>query len=430
MKTVGNLIYVLVKENLPCFKLGITSNIDRRLSSLACYAPFSESKSHLIKLDRALTKKQLENGIGVKFRNYNLHIQKIKNKNSNKKDKTNGETEWYDIACLKDMVSEIRHFLKQDDGIRQAFVPFGDEKVKLVAKNANQKECNKNIEIALECYQSKKANQKVRKHILKIENDLHLVGVHNKSDENNASFLLVTNNSPTKQKLNDFSIEASAKNKKTFANICTSIVKIDNKTYYDFKIPISLKQNWTSEDIVERTLSHFYELAKIKPLSEEYIKTIEKTKDWFKSGEVIFTGIKALDNYIFKCHGMERFLPHKMPQDIFEIIMKEANLDDENKYPNASVLLIILMIITAQETGFLREFPKDYYISRSINRLSEDISQYQLYMILESIKRKGGFIKEYTEPTIKDIFLAKELGVTFETDFLKLAAENEILFEQ
>lgn len=273
------VVYIFVREEGVCHKLGITEHLEKRFNTLnKKYGPFNLEKSIILRADDKNEAGLFETMIKHLYCGYNcpLPIERP----------SNGETEWYASVCYEEMLKSLINLAesKHGKGIRLGKVPVkiveNFSEPNIIKQDYYRKLINSNAaRINVLCQNTLNA-----KEFKKLINSLFpmLIGVtKSRSDLNHDSYEMFLRCDASEQLTESiFNIsKLSADNDNTWAhiNICTSMEYSYKYKKMDFSVPkkfYCLEQGWESKNKLFSFYSLLEDLARsypVPPAYEQYV---------------------------------------------------------------------------------------------------------------------------------------------------------------
>ncbi len=411
-----HFLYLLVRKDELCFKVGISSRFavknGRVQKDLKNFGPFG-SKSQAIRMDSRKDAKKLEDKIKSTFSHYNFTIPL--------KQETNGKTEWYPMGCFDDINEYITSQLNSKGFFFEGpeTIPVDVFKSSRINKN-RQQYITKKIRKTLPLIEIKSSNSKNLKNFSQIYKDAlkqNIVGINRRETRDGLEYKLRVKNQHENIGLMTYG-KLESKDEKgnySFANYCNSILSSDNYQDISFRFPNQklIGQHWTSEEHYQRLISLFNDICDAYP---SYVDGIRKDWHFLKAEDVsVFRNEEEVTNtfhkHIFKVElGLERFLPHNMPADVFDIILMQSIdfLSDDRKDAKFEELLLWILSLKLIQTG-------ENSLEFTTQNLFDDLSYSALVVQFESMFREG-LLQEYSKPDIYDFFGMENFSFVLSAD--------------
>lgn len=414
-------VYILVKKDIPCFKVGSSRTISTRLRNLSNYGAFDINKSIFLPSNTITKMKDLEKNIKNKFKKYNFQIEKLK--------KSNGETEWYHIECLDNLIKYLQEELKHSISANIKIIDkdiWGDKITNLLLKTRTKQNLyNQKIELALNQYITKQNNYKEFTKLINSMIPLEIVYIDFiKTIRGFYYKVLCKKNGKETQLLNNPKINLVREKEFSISSICT--LSKENSNYICYQIDLSnndINKSWLSKDFCKELNDYLYNRGYKKDLLDEFTSLLNLDMDYSKPFSVNYTGNKIIDDYIFNPFGeFDRFLPHKMSEDFLRIIYNDLSKNLESNY----VYIIFLTLLAKKEflkgkdilnsTKFyfspieLNNFFNNFYFSLfcEIARRMKYIIKYELFTLENMLESKEDTIIEFNKDLILNKILERE----------------------
>ncbi|MFY9074115.1 GIY-YIG nuclease family protein [Malaciobacter mytili] len=410
-------LYVLVKDDNSCFKVGVSKSLHSRIRNLINYGPYDYSKSILIPNNTPKKMKQLEEEISSTFKKYNFQIKKLK--------KSNGETEWYHIECLYDIIKylkeKLNHSISADINIITK--DNWDNKITYMMSKEREKQklYDEEIKKALRQYQTKKRNFEEFTKLIDKLIPLEIIGIKSIKFSNGYQYkILCKKNGKESAFLGHPKIIITDENSLNTNFICNAYH--ENQDYICYKINISdkkINKHWISTEFCKELNDYFYSRGYKKEIDNKLKDLLNFEIDYINS-TVEYTGNKTIDNYIFNINGeFDRFLPHKMNNDFLEILY--SDLDDYMKGKidlknYITFVLISLLIQRKYINGY--DIYEDNEIEFTPNEFDCFFHNF-FYTIFCEISRRHTYIENYELLTFENMLEKKEnFYIEFNKDFI------------
>ncbi|MFK1068586.1 GIY-YIG nuclease family protein [Pseudomonas aeruginosa] len=128
-----NFLYILFREGGICHKMGVSSDICRRINDLnRQFGPFCPNRSLVLRTDSKNEAYMLETLLKCSYSAYNTPLPE--------KLYTDGETEWFAEECYDDMCSSLALFAKQRMGDGYDISPVDPQIFKPLTENSVSKQ--------------------------------------------------------------------------------------------------------------------------------------------------------------------------------------------------------------------------------------------------------------------------------------------------
>ena len=338
-------LYILVRKDNTCFKVGITENITSRIRNLINFGPFDINKTKLIPLYTKKKIREWEKEIKERYKKYNFHIKTLK--------KSNGEQEWYSIDCLDKLINDLNHkieiSLTSDLKILNKDTWNNKISFLLSKERFNQKKYSQEIKESLLQFLTKMKNLNELKKLIDTLIPLEIIGIESIKYQNGYQYKILCKKGKTKISfLNNPQIILTEKNTFYSSFICDG--SKENDEYICYKINLSnkeLNKHWISKDFCSELNDYFYHRGYKKYIPLELKDLLNFEIDYFNA-KIIYNGNKIIDEYIFNIFGkIDRYLPQKMNNDFLKIIFEDLDsyLREEKELEKYIFLIFISMLI-------------------------------------------------------------------------------------
>lgn len=128
-----NFLYILFREGGICHKMGVSSDIYRRINDLnRQFGPFCLNRSLVLRTDSKSEAYMLETALKCSYSGYNTPLPE--------KYYTDGETEWFAEECYGDMCSSLASFAKDRMGDGYDISPMDPKILKPLTENSVSKQ--------------------------------------------------------------------------------------------------------------------------------------------------------------------------------------------------------------------------------------------------------------------------------------------------
>ncbi|MGE4456145.1 MAG: GIY-YIG nuclease family protein [Arcobacteraceae bacterium] len=399
-------LYVLVKKDMSCFKVGISEALSSRIRNLVNFGPFDDNNSILIPSNTKSKMRIIEKDIKDTFRKYNFQIKKLKY--------SNGETEWYHIDCLYDVKQYMKNKLKHaiSGNIKIITKEVWDSKINTLMTQTRDKQTlyNKQIKKALKQYHTKLQNFNEFTKLIDKLIPLEIVGIKSLKFPNGYRYIILCKKNGHESLLLD-NPKITITNEKSFCTMFVCEASQENDEYICYKINLSNKEinkNWMSRDFIIELNDYFYNRGYKKEIHRELSYLLDFEIDYLNT-KVSYTGNRMIDEYIFDINGnLDRLLPHNMNQEFLEIIF--ADLDNyltRNK-DLEHYLFIVFSVLLMQKAYTNRE---DIYTNPSLsfsqNEFNNFLSNY-FYASFCEIGKRCQIVEKYDLFTLDNMLKTNE----------------------
>ncbi|MGA1940281.1 GIY-YIG nuclease family protein [Arcobacter sp. YIC-310] len=407
-------LYLLVKKDRPCFKIGFSFQIDIRSKQLRQFGSFDVSKSKKIFMYTKDEVTEFENKLKKTLKRFNINLPVEK--------RYNGHNEWFSMECYEDFLKLLINHIKIEisDNYSKHFVDFEKEEIEsLIKVSSSQQEYNSSFDFALKQYEIKKENNKSKLKALNFLSSLNIIGIDNLTTEERHKFKVLFDSN--KKDIPDITFETLDTNFKTFNRVFSSYKTNEEHTCLDINLnkDSTASSHWTSEESIKKILSYLNE-KRHNSISKEYNEFVYRPID-YENSKVIFIGDELIDNFVFSVEGIERFLPQNFSNEILERLSRDTEdflygslkNDDNGLY----LVQVILMILTCHQNVIDIDSEKNLTTTFKINELMEYIQIYSFFIALESLYRKN-ILLEYSTPKIENIFDDIDINIKANHDYL------------